>query len=587
MKKIFFTILAMLAGQLMALNVFASNPNSVTVTIGQSTATDADGNVYVSGPFTSTTLAFGTFTLTKSNCPSDKTNMFIVKYDPGGNVLWATSAGGIGGNEYPLGLATDAAGNVYVACDTPFPPTTFYSATSSGPTITMNNMSMVIIKYDPSGNLLWVQGITGAVSQWQGLAVDEVGGNEYVYLTGSYSSTATFGSTTLTSAGMADVFVAKYDANGTAIWAVGAGGSNTDLGTAIATDGSGNIFITGHFNSPSITFGNFTLSNGGLTDVFIVKYNPDGTVAWAESAGGTGYEFPKYVATDYNGNVYITGYFRSPSITFGTYTLNNYYTPGPHGSWGSYLFIVKYDPAGNVLWAQTANASAPGQGVATDASGNVFLTGYFASPLTFGTTTLSCQGSNDIYLVKYTANGNVIWAESNGGAKSDLPHAITTDASGNILVTGFFMSSTITFGTTTLNISYSGDQDMFIAKYDPNGNSIWANSAGAAPSGGGGGGGGGHGKPKSAIAGSNDRLSDEITIYPNPTTGMITMSTADSQPGIINISVFTLAGKEVSEQKFSAGNRETILDLSSQPKGCYLIRIKTGENLYLEKIIIE
>jgi hypothetical protein len=68
---------------------------------------------------------------------------------------------------------------------------------------------------------------------------------------------------------------------------------------------------------------------------------------------------------------------------------------------------------------------------------------------------------------------------------------------------------------------------------------------------------------------------------------MITLSTADSKPGIINISVLTMAGTEVSEQNVSEGNRETIIDLSSQPKGCYLLRIKAGEDLYMRKIIIE
>ena len=85
----------------MALNVYSSKPTTPTSDFGHSTATDINGNVYVAGDFNSSTISFGTITLTKTNSISSSYNMFLVKYGPGGNLLWVTKAGGTSGNDEP------------------------------------------------------------------------------------------------------------------------------------------------------------------------------------------------------------------------------------------------------------------------------------------------------------------------------------------------------------------------------------------------------------------------------------------------------------------------------------------------------
>ena len=107
---------------------------------------------------------------------------------------------------------------------------------------------------------------------------------------------------------------------------------NDDEGEKISTDASGNVYITGYFKSPTITFGTTTLTNNSTAndaDIFVVKYDSAGTVIWAKSAGGTGNDFGNGISATGDGNVYITGQFASPTITFGTTTLtnNSYYRP--------------------------------------------------------------------------------------------------------------------------------------------------------------------------------------------------------------------------------------------------------------------
>src|SRR5258707_1392540 len=104
------------------------------------------------------------------------------------------------------------------------------------------------------------------------------------------------------------------------LWAQSAGGTGQDNVQSISTDAGSNVYVLGYFNSPSITFGTTSLTNagGGANDLFIVKYDNSGNVIWAKSAGGTGQEFAYGITTDDSDNVYVTGYFQSPSITFGT-----------------------------------------------------------------------------------------------------------------------------------------------------------------------------------------------------------------------------------------------------------------------------
>ena len=310
-----------------------------------------------------------------------------------------------------------------------------------------------------------------------GIAVDAAGNS---YVTGSFGSysgggTATFGPFTLTSAGSRDIFVAKYDAAGNVLWARSAGGTGNDVPKGIAVDIGGNSYITGPFETA--TFGPFTLISGGVRDIFVAKYDTDGNVLWARSAGGTGDDSPEGIAVDAAGNSYVTGYYDTMA-TFGSFTLTSVL-------FSTDIFVAKYDTTGSVLWARSAGGTSfeAGRGIAVDSVGNSYLTGSYSGTATFGPFTLTSAGFQDIFVAKYDAGGNVVWARSAGGSSStgggretaDRGLGIAVDTAGNSYVTGYY-DTTAAFGSFTL--TGAGDVDIFVAKYDPAGSVVWARSAG-------------------------------------------------------------------------------------------------------------
>ncbi|MCB9307928.1 MAG: SBBP repeat-containing protein, partial [Lewinellaceae bacterium] len=364
-------------------------------------------------------------------------------------------AGGID-SEQGYGIAADAAGNIYVTGA--FRGTaTFDSQTLSS----SGNSDAFVVKYDPTGNVLWAIAGGGSGSDaGAGIATDALG---YVYVTGWFSNTATFGSQSVASSGEEDVFVAKYDAAGNVMWVVSAGGANEDFGLDIATEAGGNVNISGFFQGTA-TFGSQTLTGSGQEDVFTAKFDAVGNVLWVASGGGSSQDYGNSLVADASGNVYVTGWFTN-AATFGSQTLT---------SAGSRdVFVVKYDPAGNVLWAADGGGTSNdlGQGITADAAGNVYVTGSFQGTATFGSQTATSTGVEDVFIAKYDAAGNVVWVAGAGGANTEIGNSIAMDAAGNAYVTGNFS------GTTSLgsqNLSSMGSYDVFAFKADATGNILWA-----------------------------------------------------------------------------------------------------------------
>ena len=146
-----------------------------------------------------------------------------------------------------------------------------------------------------------------------------------------------------------------------------------------------------------------------------------------------------------------------------------------------FLFSIELN-AQDFLWAKNITSSADsisGSGLAVDAMGNTFITGYFVGTATFGTIQLTSYGGKDIFIAKYDPNGNCIWAKNAGSPYDDEGTGISVDTMGNSYITGGFIGMAM-FGTIQL-ISYGpyGYSDIFVTKFDPNGNCLWANQAGS------------------------------------------------------------------------------------------------------------
>jgi hypothetical protein len=321
-----------------------------------------------------------------------------------------------------------------------------------------------------NGNVDWIARIGGAGASDIGYSITtDSSGN--VYVTGSYNSApltafnasgTSFG-TTLVNSGGTDVFIVKYDSSGTVQWVARAGGSSNDPQSHITTDSSGNVYITGSYGSSPLTaynasgtaFGT-TLPIIGGTDVFIVKYDSSGTVQWVARAGAssTTNDDGNSISTDSSGNVYITGRYLPGPLTAYNATGTAFGTTLPNSSTQYDVFIIKYNSSGTVQWvAKSGNITTADEGnsITTDSSDNVYITGYYATSLTAynadGTafgTTLSNSGNNDVFIIKYNSSGTVQWVARAGSTGSDIGNSITTDSSDNVYITGSYNTGVLT-----------------------------------------------------------------------------------------------------------------------------------------------
>lgn len=495
-----------------------------------SVAVDASENSYVAGFFYSSSITFGSDTLTNAGLD----DIFLAKFDANGNAVWARSAGGTGyDNVYSV--VVDALGNVYITGCYGSPTIAFGFDTLSN----VGLLDIFIVKYDADGNVVWAKNTGGSSNDVANSITIDLAGN--LVVTGMFNSPAIiFGSDTLTNAGNDDVFLAKYDSSGNLLWAKRAGGTDSDQAYSIVMDVAGNVLLTGYFASPTITFGSDTLTSAGWVDIFLAKYNNIGDVVWGTSAGGTDFDGAVSLAVDTSGNAYFTGYFYSPIVVFGSDTLTNVSPPD--------LFIVKYDTNGDVVWAHSSGGTKSdiGMSVAVDAAGNACLTGTFESPeITFGSCTLTNFGSFDVLFVGYDSFGNVLWAESAGGTDYDAGRCILIDG----YLTGWFESPTITFGPTTLSNAGTNSADIFLVKL-------------------------------SNITGSK-LLKDplNIHIYPNPASELITIDTPDpGQLFILNLNGQALIVRQVTEAK-------TIVDISALPSGINVMKVVGEKGVRVGKFI--
>lgn len=301
------------------------------------------------------------------------------------------------------------------------------------------------------------------------VAVDSLGN---IYVIGQFEDKATFGTITLTSSGHSDIFVAKLDNNGNWIWAVKAGGRQPELGNAIALDGSGNVYVAGHF-AGTATFGATTLTGSG-GELFVGKLDSSGSWQWAIRAVGFAHqsEFSQGIALDGSGNLYVTGRFFS-RVTFGT--IPTFVSTG-----ASDVFVAKVSPVGKWLWAVQGGGTSGDYSfaIAADTSGNTFIAGMFRINAKFGKTTLKgVDVSRDVFVAKVSAAGKWLWATKAGGAGTEYGYGIAVDKAGNSLVTGQF-AGTASFGSITLT-SVSGT-DIFVGKVGTSGVWQWVTQAGGA-----------------------------------------------------------------------------------------------------------
>jgi uncharacterized delta-60 repeat protein len=360
-------------------------------------AVDASGNVYVTG--WSTNGAYCT----------------TIKYDANGNQIWLAryiNPGGSSGNciNYPTAITIDASGNVYVAG---------YSSDNNSSS-TPKEKDYVTIKYDTNGNQLWVARYGGQGNSDDHPAAMAVDASGNVYVTGYSTGSGTDH----------DYATIKYDATGNQLWVkeYNGPGNSIDEARAMAVDASGNVYVTG-----------YSTGSGTGYDYATIKYDTNGNQLWLKKYNGSGNDTDQgnAIALDSSGNIYVAG------ASYGAGTTFDYAT-------------IKYDTNGNQLWLARYNGP-PGNNwdiawkIVLDVSGNVYISGW-----SWGIST-----DYDYATIKYDANGNHLWvARYNGpGNGRDIGQGIAVDASGNVYVAGYSSSYGIfnNYDFATIKYSQNGE----------------------------------------------------------------------------------------------------------------------------------
>ena len=314
----------------------------------------------------------------------------------------------------------------------------------------------------------WMQQCGGiTIDEGADVSVDAAGNT---YATGYFTGAAGFGTFTLTSGGLTDIYLVKQNPGGLFQWAVKAGGIGIDRPTSIKTDSAGNSYLTGYFYDTA-TFGSLSVTSSGAQDIFIAKYSSAGACLWVKRAGGIFGDLGNGITVDNSGNVIVAGEFAGTAL-FGSTTLASM-----NGSVD--VFTTKLDTDGNFLWAKKGSAHLTDRGldVAADASGNIYVTGQFTDTITFDVTHDNNM-YNAIFLVKYNPSGAEQWFRRIGGGSQNIANAIVTDGFGNPVVAGDFQGALTFFsapGNTTLNGTYL--YGIFITKYDGSGNKLWSSQS--------------------------------------------------------------------------------------------------------------
>lgn len=547
------------------------------------------------------------------------------------NLEWARAWGGTS-DDHGTGIDVDSSGNVYSIGD--FTDTVDFDP---GPGVynmsTAFGSSAFVSKFDASGNFVWAVQL-GDGSNCYAYAMDvDAAGN--VFVTGCFTGAGDFdpgaGSNVLTSVQVSDIFVCKLNTSGGVVWVAQLGGSDYQEGHGIVVDANGDVYTTGWF-AGAVDFdpgaGTTLLSAGGPPNAYVSKLDASGNFVWASqfyaNANCEAYD----IALDAAGNVYTAGRFiGGADFDPGAATFN--LTPTGLQD----VFVSKLDNAGNFVWAKQIsgpNTNSYCWTLTVDISGNVVLAGVFGSATDFdpgpGVYTVPSQAGGDIFIVKLTNAGNLIWAKNFAGGSLNDAFGITTDAAGAIYVAGAYRGTTDFdpgAGVFSITAGTASATDLFVCKLDSAGGFAWAFATGdqaqddasciatdpaynvyitgtfrfsidADPG------------PGVIIVPANGFFRDpyiiklnqlssgideansstDVTVFPNPTNGVVNIQTKNSASPITAVEVLSSTGQLIySEQRTGSDRLLLSLDLTAYADGMYVVKLYSADSSEVIRII--
>ncbi len=619
-------------------------------------AVDADGNFFITG-FFSDELEIGTEFLEELG-NGDSFDFYFAKFDANNNFQWAKSYGSTY-QDYATGIATDANGDIYISGI--FTGTIDLGNGVELTSIGLNSdWDAYLAKFSGTdGTAIWASTM-GNGTEWDfghTVCVDNTGN---VYVAGEFEGTANFGGTDITASNGTDAFIAKFNTDGVFQWVNQISGYGYETILSINTDAN-SLFVAGRFDTQMVV-GTETIDVDAGYDGFYAKYDFDGTFESVRHIAGAGDEFVKNIDIDASGNIALTGNFNTEIDFSGTTASANsqsgfvvYYDNTNTYQWHKIIeSATKNNHTQNIgtnKYPNTPNSKdvkaetdITSNKITFDSEGNVYATGGYIGIVDFGLGNEHDASSfTDIFLVKYNNSGTTQFVEtstSSGNSFGDFGNGLAISNDDCIYIAGQFRGSIDFLGTTlvcpadaenffiakSISSEASAENDILTFTFpEQTGNATINNTnhtveieveegtdltaliptitiSEAATI-----------DPESGIeqdfsapfnytvtAENSDEqiwtitvdivsninnIENQISIYPNPSNGTFTITNCELQ--ITNINITNIAGRLVLNETKEIDNQSTIINISNQPSGIYFLKINTENRIITKKIIIK
>jgi len=503
----------------------------------------------------------------------------------------------------------DGNGNLYIAGSYEGPVCYFPSTT-----LHANGISNIFLaKFDNEGNELWVKQFNvdnyypGEEDGISDIILDR---NGNVYITGGFCKTIQFDTIVLISLFGVDFFIAKFNSDGHVLWAKRAGGMDNDVGTGLAVDDFFNVFTCG-MNTGSAVFDSSSVEPGG----FLVKYDSNGNFQWvkkvvSKTTSITYADVPFTCMTILQNKLYSCGWENATVFTIDTITVSH---PGKYGH-----VLCCFDLDGNIQWVREGigNGAYSGYNLSADIHGNIYITGFFHDTISFGGFMLYHPLEFDMFLCKYDQNGSIQWARQANSSLSGAGHSIISNAQGYSYVSGQFSGSAV-FGADTL--FSATERDLFLARYTPEGECIgvrqfgnaegwevsldedenpylvgqfrdsvtigdttftaygtWWNDIFIT-----------RGAPITGLKENRRSVSNRLVIYANPTEGKCNIILPDEfqyEKNLI-LHVYDSKGNLIQSLPVAMSGNKILLNLAAPASGIYHVTLTNGRKTYSGKIV--
>ncbi len=563
------------------------------------TAVDADGNFFVTGGFTGT-IDFGGATLSGSN----GYDFFLAKLDPNGNFIWARAAQGVQrlsdnlAIEGGIAITVDGAGDCYVggafvdSLSFLDAAGNIVSELTDGHTDDNINFEMFIAKYSATGSLLWARGgnsgssgasanLGAGINAVTSLILDS---EDYPYIGGRFSGNDFLGET-VSPQGASDFILASLEKDtGDPIWVRMVGTPDNDGVLSLSVDSLGFINVLGYIGQGELVFPDFSetyLNDTGFTDTFVMSYDVNGEWYFASIIGGDETITGNDVASDPQGNIYVTGDFSGTASFVGSDITLTATGPGDG-------YIVKYDLNGNALWARRFGdqANAKGSRIVVDESANSYIIGVFAEKVVFdeesgNPVTLTANAMTDMFIAKYDSSGNFEWVKQIDGSGTESLDLIESE---QVPVT-----------TNPIELLYNGNNGgelvlsgdfndmLFLDEFtlDAGENSRSGFVATLSLSG-----------TTTAVAQGPSNVITDFSLaqnFPNPFNPATTLKFTIAREEHVAIDIFNSLGQKVEtlvDSRLASGSHEVVWDASGQASGLYFYMLKAGQRTDTKRMLL-